>query len=60
MIERNATGQWIVTPAPGTTNETMLNGEALAAPRPLQQGDTIGVGRQARGIVKLPLTVRGT
>jgi serine/threonine protein kinase len=59
MVERNATGQWIVTPAPGTTNETMVNGEALAGPWPLQQGDSIGVGRQARGIVKLPLTVRG-
>jgi hypothetical protein len=59
MIERSTTGQWIVTPVPGTTNETLVNGEALTAPRPLRQGDYIAVGRQARGIVKLPLTVRG-
>jgi eukaryotic-like serine/threonine-protein kinase len=58
-FERSTTGQWVVTPIPGTTNETIVNGEALTGPRPLQQGDSIGVGRQARGIIKLPLMVRG-
>jgi len=39
-------------------NETLVNGEALAAPRPLREGDVLAVGRQAKGITKLPLTVR--
>ena len=42
----------------GTTNETLVNGEALTAPRPLRQGDRIAVGRQAKSIVKMPLTAR--
>jgi hypothetical protein len=59
LIDRNATGRWIVTPIAGTTNETVLNGEAITGPRELTQGDSIAVGRQAKGIIKLPLTVRG-
>jgi eukaryotic-like serine/threonine-protein kinase len=35
-----------------------VNGTALTAPSPLRQGDWIAVGRQAKGIVKMPLTVR--
>jgi serine/threonine protein kinase len=59
VLERSAARQWIVSPVPGTTNETLLNGEALAAPRALRQGDVLAVGRQAKGIIKLPLSVRG-
>jgi hypothetical protein len=47
-----------VAPVAGTPNETLLNGEILAAPRPLHDGDVLAVGRKAKGIVKLPLTVR--
>ena len=43
----------------GGHNETLVNGEALTVPRPLRQGDLIAVGRKAKGIVKMPLTVRG-
>jgi hypothetical protein len=59
VLERDAARRWVVSPAAGTTNETLLNGEALTAPRVLRQGDQIAVGRQAKGVVKLPLTVRG-
>ena len=31
----------------GSTNGTFLNGERLAAPRPLQHGDLIGLGQDA-------------
>jgi hypothetical protein len=48
-----------VSPVKGTTNETLVNGDALTAPRALRQGDLIAVGRQAKGIIKMPLTVRG-
>jgi hypothetical protein len=59
VLERNSGRQWVVSPIQGTTNETLVNGEALTAPRPLRQGDLIAVGRQAKGVVKMPLTVRG-
>ena len=60
VIECDAKRQWIILPVAGTTNETLVNGETLTAPRQLHQGDRIAVGRQAKGIVKLPLTVRGS
>ncbi|CAA9350514.1 MAG: hypothetical protein AVDCRST_MAG68-3580 [uncultured Gemmatimonadetes bacterium] len=57
-IERGPDGTWQVVPVAGTTNETLLNGEALTSPRPLRDGDVIAVGRAAKGIAKLPLTAR--
>lgn len=57
-VERGPDGAWQVTPRPGTTNETLLNGAAITAPRPLHEGDVIAVGRAAKGIAKLPLTAR--
>ncbi len=59
VLERSAAGQWLVSPADETTNETLVNGQALTAPRVLRQGDVIAVGRQARGVAKMPLTARG-
>lgn len=58
VLERGPDGAWQVVPRPGTTNETLLNGEPIDGPRPLHEGDTIAVGRAAKGISKLPLTVR--
>lgn len=58
IVERQADGQWIVTPAPGTVNETLLNGAPLNTPRPLSDGDVLAAGRSAKGISKLPLTAR--
>ncbi|RXT19849.1 hypothetical protein B5P46_26580 [Rhizobium leguminosarum] len=58
VLERNPAPQWVVSPVAGATNETLVNGLTLTAPRPLRQGDRIAVGRQAKGIVKMPLTVR--
>jgi serine/threonine protein kinase len=58
VVERRADGQWIVTPAPGTVNETLLNGAPLSTPRPLSDGDVLAAGRSAKGISKLPLTAR--
>jgi eukaryotic-like serine/threonine-protein kinase len=55
-LERRPDGVWQVVPVPGTTNETLLNGAAITTPQPLQEGDVIAVGREARGIAKLPLT----
>ena len=58
MLERNSQRQWIVSPVARTTNETLINGETLNAPTALKQGDLIAVGRQAKGVIKMPLTVR--
>ncbi|MBA2244469.1 MAG: protein kinase [Gemmatimonadetes bacterium] len=58
VLERGADGAWQVIPRPGTTNETLVNGEAIDSARPLREGDVIAVGRQEKGIAKLPLTVR--
>jgi eukaryotic-like serine/threonine-protein kinase len=58
VLERNAGRQWIVSPVEGTTNETLLNGKTLTAPSVLRQGDLIAVGRQEKGVIKLPLTAR--
>ena len=58
VLERMPDRRWQVAPLPGTTNETLVNGQPLTAPRPLHDGDVLAVGRQAKGIVKLPLTVR--
>lgn len=57
-VERRVDGQWIVTPVPGTVNETLINGTALTGPWALSDGDVLAVGRSARGVSKLPLTAR--
>ncbi len=57
-LERTPEGAWQIVPRDGTTNETLVNGEAVTAARALHDGDVIAVGRVAKGIVKLPLTVR--
>ena len=58
VLERGSAGQWLVSPADETTNETLVNGRTLAMPHALRQGDVIAVGRQAKGIAKVPLTAR--
>lgn len=57
-LERRGDGVWQLVPRAGTTNETLLNGRALTAAEPLHAGDVLAVGREAKGIAKLPLTVR--
>jgi serine/threonine protein kinase len=59
VIDRSSNGQWILSPASSATNETLLNGRAITATCVLSEGDLIAVGREAKGIAKLPLTVRG-
>ena len=50
-------GHWFVEPAPGTPNETLLNGAPLAAPTRLTAGSVIAVGNSRKGVVKFPLVV---
>ena len=58
VVERQGGRQWFVSPLPGTTNETLINGQTLTGPRPLRDGDLIAVGRMAKGLIELPLTAR--
>jgi hypothetical protein len=59
VLERLPDRRWQVVPVPTAANETLLNGEILVGPRPVHDGDVLAVGRKAKGIVKLPLTLRG-
>ena len=59
VIERPDGRQWVISPVAGAANETLVNGKTLVAAQPLRQGDQVAVGRQAKGVMKLPLTARG-
>jgi hypothetical protein len=59
-IYRAGSGEWMVEPLPGTPNETLLDGHKLVAMTPLRHGMQLAVGNSAKGIEKLPLTVRLT
>lgn len=48
---------WYVVPNPGAPNDTLLNGKKIVSGKKLRAGDELAVGRAAKGIVKLPLTV---
>ncbi len=58
VVERPDGRQWIISPVAGAANETLVNGKTLVASQPLRQGDQVAVGRQAKGVMKLPLTAR--
>jgi serine/threonine protein kinase len=55
-LERRADG-WYAVPNTGAVNETLVNGKALLTPARLVTGDVLSVGREAKGVSKLPLTV---
>jgi serine/threonine protein kinase len=59
VLDRNPDNQWVLAPVGETTNETLLNGKVVTRPVLLRHGDSIAVGRQAKGIVKMPVSVRG-
>jgi serine/threonine protein kinase len=59
VLERRAGRQWVVSPVAGTTNETLVNGKTLTSPHALLHGDKIAVGRQEKGVIKMPLTAQG-
>lgn len=56
-VKKDTPGKWILIPNPDATNETLLNGKAVQTDTALKDGDTIGIGREAKNVVKLPLKV---
>jgi len=49
---------WHITPNCSAINETILNGKAIREETTLATNDIIGVGKEEKGIIKLPLTVK--
>ena len=55
-LEKEGT-TWFVTPDTNATNQTMLNSKQVKERVALKKGDVLGVGNEAKKIVKLPLQV---
>ena len=53
-----AAGAWILTHNVAAKNQTVVNGAFPSGPVTLKEGDVVGVGNAAKGIVKLPMKVR--
>lgn len=60
LVPNESANEWILEPNTAAKNQTIVNGKAATSPVTLAHGDVIGVGNEAKGIVKLPLTVRVT
>lgn len=58
LVPDEASGGWILEPNTAAKNQTVVNGKAVTSVVKLANGDLIGVGNEAKKIVKLPLTVR--
>jgi serine/threonine protein kinase len=56
-LDKNSADEWSIIPNNASTNDTMLNGKAIVEPAMLKDGDIISIGRESKGIMKLPLTV---
>lgn len=48
---------WYAVPSLTAANETLHNGRRLQSPVLLAQGDQLGVGREAKGIIKTPARI---
>ena len=57
MTLEHRNDDWYVVPNDDATNETLLNSKAVTSAAKLSDGDELGVGRESKGIVKLPLKV---
>jgi hypothetical protein len=58
LVPDETANAWILEPNTAAKNQTIVNDKAVTAPVTLSHGDVIGVGNEAKKIVKLPLTVR--
>jgi hypothetical protein len=56
-IDKTPEGGWMVTHDPNAANATMLNGKTITGSQALSNGNQLAVGNEAKGVIKLPLTV---
>jgi serine/threonine protein kinase len=56
-LERSGT-DWTVLHGSRAKNETLLNGKNVTKSQPVKNGDQLAVGRESKGIIKLPLKVK--
>ncbi len=58
MILQNESGKWSVTHNNNAVNETLLNGKSIKFKQVLKNGDQLAVGKEEKGIVKMPIMVK--
>ena len=58
VLNKDSEGCWQVVPDENAPNDTLLNEKKIAEPVRLGLDDQLAVGREEKGIVKLPLTCR--
>jgi len=56
-LERRPDGWYAVPPASPPTNETLLNGKAVKGATLLKSGDILAIGREAKNVIRSPLTI---
>jgi serine/threonine protein kinase len=57
-LAKDPEGFWQVIPDENAPNDTMYNGKKITETVRLELGDQLAVGREEKGIIKLPLTVQ--
>ncbi|MEE2714907.1 MAG: protein kinase [Verrucomicrobiota bacterium] len=57
-VAKDPEGFWQVIPDENAPNDTMCNGKKITETVRLEPGDQLAVGREEKGIIKLPLTVQ--
>jgi hypothetical protein len=57
-LAKDPEGFWQVVPDENAPNDTMYNGKKITETVRLEPGDQLAAGREAKGVIKLPLTVR--
>ena len=57
-LEKTEAGYWVVLHDSKAKNETLLNGKAVKVSESLKDADELAVGRESKGIIKLPLKIK--
>lgn len=57
-LYRDTGKTWMIGPADGIQNQTLVDGKTLTAPVVLRNGMRIAVGNESKGVEKLPLIVK--
>ena len=58
ILNKDSDGCWQVIPDGNAPNDTMYNGNKITETIRLEPADQLAVGREEKGIIKLPLTVQ--